>query len=104
MALAHHLLGDSILFTESTKSWKQRRQAMTPAFYKGKLQALVQIAKDSVLRTCDRFDTLCKDKGKADVDMIDEIQNLMTNVMLSCTIGANATNRKVEQYVNGKIE
>lgn len=46
--LTHYLLGRSILFDESNQNWRQRRKAMSPAFYKGKLQGLVEISKDSV--------------------------------------------------------
>lgn len=46
--LTHCLLGDSILFAETTQDWKKSRKAMSPAFYKGKLVQLVEIAKLSV--------------------------------------------------------
>ena len=39
--LAFCLTGDSILFAETTDDWKKSRKAITPAFYKGKLESLV---------------------------------------------------------------
>ena len=32
-----HLLGDSILFSDTNAEWRKRRTAFSPAFYKGKL-------------------------------------------------------------------
>ena len=48
--VAHCLTGESTLFVETTKDWKNTRQAMTPAFTsgKGKLANLVKIAKKAV--------------------------------------------------------
>jgi len=49
--LTLNLTGRSILFDESSESWRMRRKAMSPAFYKGKLQGLIEIAKRSVKDT-----------------------------------------------------
>ena len=49
------LTGDSILFAETSEDWRKSRKAMTPAFYKGKLENLVEIAKKAVRTTHARF-------------------------------------------------
>ena len=43
--IAYCLTGDSILFAETTQDWKDTRKALSPAFYKGKLEQLTEIAK-----------------------------------------------------------
>ena len=43
--LCECLTGDSILFAETTDDWRKSRKAISPAFYKGKLEKLVDIAK-----------------------------------------------------------
>lgn len=43
--LAFCLTGDSILFANTTDDWRKSRKAMSPAFYKGKLEGLVLMAK-----------------------------------------------------------
>ena len=50
--------GDSILFTETTQDWKDARKAMSPAFYKGKLEDLTEIAKLAITATIDRLNSL----------------------------------------------
>lgn len=58
--LTLNLTGKSILFDESTPSWRQRRKGLSPAFYKGKLQGLIEISKDSVRETVMHLENLCK--------------------------------------------
>jgi hypothetical protein len=58
---------------------------MTPAFYKGKLQGLVEISKQSVENTIKHFEDLCKD-GPAKIDMIKEISDMMTSLILNCVL------------------
>ena len=36
-SLTKKLMGTSILFAQTDTSWRKRRTAMSPAFYKGKL-------------------------------------------------------------------
>ena len=57
--LTLNLTGKSILFDESTPSWKARRKAMAPAFYKGKLQGMFDIAKSAVKDYVAHLDAVC---------------------------------------------
>ena len=50
--------GEAILFTETTKQWKEARKAMSPAFYKGKLENMTEIAKEAVRTTVKRHESL----------------------------------------------
>ena len=43
--LAFCLTGDSTLFACTTDDWRKSRKAVSPAFYKGKLENLVELAK-----------------------------------------------------------
>ena len=42
------LIGDSILFAETSLEWKEARKKISPAFYKGKLVSLIELARQSV--------------------------------------------------------
>jgi hypothetical protein len=59
---------------------------MSPAFYKGKLQGLVEIAKRSVRETIRHFERLCAD-GPVEIDMIKEISESVTSMILKCIFG-----------------
>jgi cytochrome P450 len=67
--LTLNLTGKSILFDESTPSWKARRKAMAPAFYKGKLQGMFDTAKRAVRSYVVHLDSICNE-GTATVDII----------------------------------
>ena len=56
--LAKCLTGDSILFAETSDDWRKSRKAISPAFYKGKLENLVEIAKQAVDTTLTRFKSI----------------------------------------------
>ena len=46
--MSYCLTGESILFAETTQDWKDTRKALSPAFYKGKLENLTDCAKSAV--------------------------------------------------------
>jgi cytochrome P450 len=39
------ITGRSILFADTDEKWSQRRKALSPAFYKGKLISMINLAK-----------------------------------------------------------
>ena len=49
------LLGNSILFSDTNAEWRKRRTAFSPAFYKGKLIKMVDIAKACVKKTVNKW-------------------------------------------------
>ena len=57
------LTGRSILFAETTREWKEARKTLSPAFYKGKLVGLVEIARESVRTSTDRLKNLIAKSG-----------------------------------------
>ena len=49
--VSYVLTGESILFAETTSDWRDTRKAISPAFYKGKLEGLTEIAKSAINTT-----------------------------------------------------
>jgi cytochrome P450 len=96
------LTGRSILFDSSTEGWATRRKTMSPAFYKGKLQGLVQIAKGVVGTYLTRFEGLTAE-GPARVNMINEISNLQVSILISCVIGEDISQVKVDFWERGRL-
>ena len=47
--------GNSILLRETSKEWKKARQTLSPAFYKGKLLSLFELARNSIRVTVNRL-------------------------------------------------
>lgn len=76
---------------------------MSTAFYKGKMQNLVTIAHQLVLSTMQDLDNLLGAQDSCEVNMIAEMQNLNTRVILCCTMGEDTSAMKVEQWQDGKL-
>jgi hypothetical protein len=46
--LLYPLMGDSILLSESSESWSNKRKSLSHAFYKDKLLKMLEIVKHSM--------------------------------------------------------
>ena len=66
------LIGDSILFAETSLEWKEARKKISPAFYKGKLVSLIELARQSVKQYVSKLhDKIDKSReGSAEIDLI----------------------------------
>lgn len=84
--LTLNLTGKSILFDESTPSWRARRKAMAPAFYKGKLEGMFNISKEAVRSHVMHLESICQE-GTASIDIIQDISDLTTSLLLKCVLG-----------------
>jgi hypothetical protein len=73
---------------------------MSPAFYKGKLQGFVEIAKRSVRETINHFEGLCA-KGPVEIEMIKEISDSLTSMILKCIFGEDLSAEQIDFYENG---
>ena len=49
------LIGRSILFADTDEVWKERRKALSVAFYKGKLVQMIETAKEAMQGTLKRW-------------------------------------------------
>ena len=95
------LTGDSILFTETTDDWRKSRKAMSPAFYKGKLEQLVEIAKQAVSPTLDRFKAIKEKDGRREVDIMNEVGLMTARILLVCALGVDCAEDPVDFWENG---
>jgi len=87
--LAYCLTGDSILFANTNEDWKKSRMAIRPAFYKGKLEKLVEIAKGAVRTTLTRFQAIAAQGPKAEVDIMEEVGMMTARILLVCALGVD---------------
>jgi len=58
------------LFANTTEDWRTSRKAISPAFYKGKLEKLVEMAKEAVKTTKARFDKIATKGAKSEIDIM----------------------------------
>ena len=67
------LIGSSILFSETNHEWRTSRKAMSPAFYKGKLVQLINLAKVSMRKTLAKWKSLAEQGEKVTIDLMGEV-------------------------------
>lgn len=95
-------LGSTIILSETNEHWKKRRASIAPAFYKGKLVGLVELAKSIVTETLTRWKSMTKD-GRAKIEFMDEIAMTHVKIMLKTAFGQDISDRTIEYEENGKI-
>ena len=96
------LTGESILFAETSEDWRKSRKAISPAFYKGKLENLVEIAKQAVVTTLDRFKAIASNGPKSEVDVMEEVGMMTARILLMCSFGVDCAEYPVDFWENGK--
>ena len=106
--LSYCLTGESILFAETTQDWKDTRKAISPAFYKGKLEKLTEVAKSAVQTTIDRFEKNLAEaeaagKSSAEIDIIMEVNTMQSRILLVCAFGKDIADEKVDYWINGRL-
>ena len=99
------LTGRSILFAETTREWKEARKTISPAFYKGKLVGLVEIARESVRVSVDKLKKLTASSGKpkTQLDMINEFNTIFVRILLTTALGEDVSEREVNYWESGKL-
>lgn len=78
------------------------RKAISPAFYKGKLEGLTEIAKIAIEKTMDRFEVLALNGGL--VDIMHEMNTMTTRILLVCAFGVDHADEEIDYWVNGHLE
>lgn len=102
--LTMELTGRSILFADSDEAWKQRRAALAPAFYKGKLIKMIELAKESMQGTLDRWMQKTNQSGDfVQLDLIDEVSLMFTRILLKCAMGESLDGVEIDYYIDGKL-
>jgi cytochrome P450 len=98
------LIGRSILFSNTTEEWRQRRTALAPTFYKGKMLGMISIVKDEVRDMCDKwqYKSEIQNKGGSfEVDFVQETSALYSRIMLKCAIGESLEDSQIDFYEDG---
>jgi cytochrome P450 len=98
------LLGRSILTADTSPDWRKRRAAISPAFYKGKLVLMCNIAKDAMQTTISQWRKTINDQPRTIFNFIEEMQNSSARVLLSCALGEDLSETNVDYHCNGKVE
>ena len=85
-------MGRSILFSDTNENWRQRRKAMTPAFYKERLRGIVKLAAATVKNSIKRMKV---DKERT-FDIMEEILKTASEIILSCSMGEDSSTCEID--------
>ena len=97
------LTGDSILFAPTSDDWRKSRKAISPAFYKGKLEKLVEVGKSAVATTLQRFKKISSESGpEAEIDIMEEIGMMQARILLVCSLGVDCAEELVDFWIGGR--
>jgi len=98
------LMGKSILNAETSPEWKQARLTLSPAFYKGKLVQLVEIARESVRYSREHLKAKIKksDGEPVRINLITEFSDVFVRILLMCALGEDVSKQEVDYWENGK--
>ena len=79
---------------------------MSPAFYKGKLINLVEIARESVRFSVDQMKSRIRDQKtpKTEINLITEFSDIFVRILLMCALGEDVSRQSIDYWVNGKCE
>lgn len=100
--LAFCLTGDSILFSHTTDEWRTSRKAISPAFYKGKLESLLEKAKEAMRITLTRFQDIAAKSPATEINIMEEIGLMTARILLVCALGVDCAEDLVDYWVDGK--
>eukprot|EP00347_Sterkiella_histriomuscorum_P011859 403370835 len=95
------LLGDSIIVMQSNDLWKQKRHTLAAAFYKDKLIKMTQIIKHLVIKRTQEWREKFL-KTRQSFDLMKELNEIHTNVIMSCAFGVKSTDFKMPYIQDGK--
>ena len=100
--LSQCLTGDSILFAPTSENWRSSRKAISPAFYKGKLEKLVEIAKEAIDKTMANLKSLItSDDQRAEIDVMKEVGLMNSRIFLLCALGVDCAEELVDFWEGG---
>lgn len=97
------LLGNSILFADTNPEWRKRRTAFAPAFYKGKLVQMFDIAKQSMRVTINRWKRIAAGKQRTQFDFQEEMQIMSGRILLTCALGEDISELEIPYWRDGRM-
>ena len=76
---------------------------MSPAFYSGKLKEMVQLASGAVEKFISDLEKRINSNGASQIqiDIIEEVSQLTTNVLLTCVLGNDLSEKRINDWKDG---
>lgn len=99
--LLYPLMGESVLLSESSEFWSNKRKVLATSFYKDKLIKMITLVHGVINKTIEEWNSKFIEKNLA-FDLIEEISLVFIRIMLVCALGVDITNVNLTYFENGE--
>lgn len=91
------LIGNSFIFSHNDARWKEKRKACAHAFYKERLVQMIEVLKDKVIESVDKFSQQIKDSNEnfTIMDFEGEFSNMLSRNIIHICFGIDLVHEKV---------
>ena len=91
------LIGNSFIFSHNDARWKEKRKACAHAFYKERLVQMIEVLKDKVIESVDKFTKEIKDSNESFtiMDFEGEFSNMLSRNIIHICFGLDLVHEKV---------
>lgn len=99
------IIGSSFIFSPNDETWKIKRKAMAHAFYKDRLQQMLETLKVVILTTFAAWAAKVDQEGHHDVNMATEFSDILARNIIHICFGEDLSDDLIEYQVkdeNGK--
>ena len=95
------MLGNSFLLSKGDELWKKKRKACAHAFYKDKLDAMLEVLKKQTRKRFSFWFKQMEEKGTdfAKIDITYEFERLFSRNMVEISFGEDVSDNRFEIYV-----
>jgi len=92
------LLGNSFLFSKGDDLWKAKRKACSHAFYKDRLESMLDVLKGQIMK---KFDVWVKEieaspEGRTQIDMAVEFERIFSRNIITISLGEDISDQPIE--------
>lgn len=102
--ISSEIFGNSIVLEKSNQEWADKRKVISKSLYKDKIINILKIISGRVSEKVKEYELKIKENGSIKVNISEEINNLVTDCLLSSLFGLKFAQNKFEFIENGKSE
>lgn len=96
------VIGNSFIFGLNDETWKKKRKAMSHAFYRDRLQHMLETLKTVLLETFASWMEKVEKNGHHDVNMATEFSDILASNIIHICFGEDISNELFEIKVKDK--
>ena len=99
-----NILGQSFIFSRNDEVWKMKRKALAHAFYKDRLDSMLETLKVKTIETFASWGKVIDAKGSVEINMATEFSDLLARNIIHICFGEDLSEDEItlQVFVDGK--